>query len=388
MVKGGPEDPCRSGLEAQAWELGSLAVRGRRANVPRGARGARPTPAVQYVKTEFYGIPALELLALLDEQVELLVNRYSKWIPLRHDKKYTLQEGWCWLAASGHLAITKSNWSIKNTWVPCKLVVGPEGTEMAVSGGDAFSERLEFPSETGSKKDLNYMQIASQIRGLGMNEATQAEGLLYRMRGFKGLGTTQQAVFLNAMVALLFGLEASRNKATLATTLMLLDLVRCGKMYGSRGNKPFTLSGAFDSTHGYHWDNGEYPSQTPNLWEGFESKQSISGSLYGGKHPMAVHGTGSGNLKARYDMTSKPSDVQLKHQFVTLNQKHAVPRREASLLIHWLESNVHPSKSTVVNKEWVKGMIKKRLEVGFLDNRSIQWGLPNNPRTDTGAKRN
>lgn len=388
MVRGGPEDPRRSGLEAQAWELGHLAARGRRANFARGVRRAGPTPGIQCVKTEFAGMSALELLAILDEQVQFFTKKYSNKIHPQKARTYRLQEGWCWLAASGHLAITKSTWSTKNSWVPCKLVVGHDGTEMEVSGRDAFSERLEFPSEKGEKKDLNYMQIASQIRGLGMNEATQAKGLLYRMRGWMGLGTPQQGVFLDAMVALLFGLEASRNRATYATTLMLLDLVRHGKMYGSRGNKPFTLSGAFNSSHGYNWDDGEFAGRTPELWEGFDgtdSTQPVSGHLYGGKHPMAVHGTGEGNLKARYAMTSDPSNATHGQEFKTLNQKHAVPRREASLLIHWLESNVHPSGSSVVNNEWVKSRIKARLAVGY-ERPNPLWDLPNSPRTDTGTK--
>jgi len=361
----------REELESEAQELGKLAARGRRVNVSRGRSRAAATPEVQCIKTQFEGIPALELLQILDEEVDWIVTNRAFRLRIRSDNTYTMDSGDRWLGASGHLSITNSNWSKKNTWVPCKLLVGSEGTEMEVSGSGAFTERLEFPSESGSKKDLNYKQIATQIQGLGLAQSIQAEGILYRMRGRPHVATAGKATFLNAMVALLFGLEASRNKATLATTLMLLDLVRCGKMYGSKGNKPFTLSGAFNSSHGYTWDDGEYGG----------------GSLYGGKHPMAVHGTGSGNLGARYAMTSDPSDVALQTEFTELNQKHAVPRREASLLIHWLESMIPPGSTATFDKTWVRSKIKWRLNLGYLEKGAALLAvLPGKPRKNGGPK--
>lgn len=361
----------REELESEALELGKIAARGGRVRVSRGRPGAAATPAVQCIKTQFEGIPALELLQILDQEIDWLVSNHAFRLRIRSDNTYVMNSGDRWLGASGHLSITKSTWSQRNTWVPCKLLVGSEGTEMEVSGSGAFTERLEFPSESGSKKDLNYKQIATQIQGLGLAQSTQAEGILIRMRGRPHVPTAGKATFLNAMVALLFGLEASRNKATLATTLMLLDLVRCGKMYGSKGNKPFTLSGAFNSSHGYTWDDGEYGG----------------GSLYGGKHPMAVHGTGSGNLGARYAMTSDPSDVSLQQEFAELNQKHAVPRREVSLLIHWLESMIPAGSTATFDKAWVSAKIRWRLRLGYLEKGpAILAVLPGKPRKNGGPK--
>lgn len=239
---------------------------------------------------------------------------------------------------------------------------------MEVSGtAQAFSERLEFPTETGQKKDLNYQQIAQQIQGLGIAEAIQAEGLLWRMSGKQHVRTASRAHFLNAMVALLFGVESSRNQATLATTLMMLDLVMQGKHYGRYG-KRFTLSGAFNSTHGYTWDDGNF----------------TSGSLYGGKHPMAVHGTGTGNMRDRYAMTlNKPGGTRVVQELQTLNQRHAVPRREISMLVHWLEANINPGVTETLDEMWVTQKIQRRLNRAYYGSNPT-WLLPSEPRTDTG----
>jgi hypothetical protein len=257
--------------------------------------------------------------------------------------------------------------------VPCTLIVGPKEseTEIKISGSDTlFSERLEFPTEKGSKKDLNYLQIADQIKGLGINQSTLARSILTRMAGLNEDGATgDTAAFLNAMVALLFGVESSRNQATLATTPMLLDLISQSKFYGRNGNKAFTLSGAFNSSHGYHWDDGEYDG---------------NGSLYGGKHPMAVHGTGSGNMGDRYAMTStKPSDRKkiALAEIDTLNQRHAVPRREASLLVHWLEANVTSSSTHKTDEKWVEQAISARIARAY---QGKPWILPGSPFADTG----
>src|SRR6185312_6608720 len=120
----------REELESEAQELGKLAARGRRVNVSRGRSRAAATPEVQCIKTQFEGIPALELLQILDEEVDWIVTNRAFRLRIRSDNTYTMNSGDRWLGASGHLSITNSNWSKKNTWVPCKLLVGSEGTEM------------------------------------------------------------------------------------------------------------------------------------------------------------------------------------------------------------------------------------------------------------------
>jgi hypothetical protein len=281
---------------------------------------------------------------------------------------YDMHAGWTWVSAAGKLAVTKST---RATWVPCWLWVGHEGTGMEVSGsGNPFSERLEFPTDQGKKKDLNYQQIAQQIQGQGIGEAIQAEGILWRMQGKPHVRTNGSAAFLNAMVALLFGLESSRNQATLATTLMTLDLVMQGKLYGRYG-KPFTLSGAFNSTHGYNWDDGKF----------------TSGSLYGGKHPMAVHATGTGNMRDRYAMTlGMPGGDKVERELDTLNQRHAVPRREISLMVHWLEANIKPGLKETRNEMWVGQKIARRLNQAYYGDNPT-WLLQSQPRSDTGEHR-
>jgi len=362
------EDPE---LEQEAAGLGKLAAEGRRVRVwapSKAAAGGHPV--VQCIKTSFQGIAGPKLLQILDQAVVTTIKRAKanvKKSSINGWNVYAMNAGaWTWLAACGKLAVTNSNQRF--TWVPCWLNVGPEGTGMAVSGSaKAFSERLEFPTERGDKKDLNYLQIAQQIRALGIDEAFQAEGILWRMTGQPHVRTAGGAHFLNAMVALLFGVESSRNQATLATTLMLLDLVQQRKHYG-RQHKVFTLTAGFNSSQGYTWDDGQF----------------ASGSLYGGKHPMAVHGTGTGNMRDRYAMTlGKPTGEQVALEMETMNQRHAVPRREISLLVHWLEANINPGVKETLNEVWVTQKIQGRLAQAYFGPNPT-WLLPNEPRTDTG----
>lgn len=355
-------------LEQEAEEMGKLAACGKTVNIkaPKDIPKTSGCPVWQCIKTDFRGIPGITLLQILDQQVKTILQSGLPPIEKSNDWTYFFTRGWEWLAACGKLAATKYNIENGNGWVPCDLVVGPEGTQMRLDGNGtvAFSERLEFPTEPGIKKDLNYAQIAQQIQALGIVEPLQAEGILYRMAGEQHLDTKPRADFLNTMVALLFGVESSRNQATLATTVMLLDLVREHKGYGRQGVKRFTLSGAFHSSHGYYWDDGQY----------------THGNFYGGKHPMAVHGTGTGNMGERYGMVANLRDWRE----LTLNQRHAVPRREISLLVHWLEANVPPnSSSQTFGPMWVHEKIHERLSKAYFD-MNPTWHLPGDPSKDTG----
>ena len=353
-------------LEQEAAAASFQAVRGNTAAVerPRSTRCRVPPPAWQCIKEQFAGIPGIRLLQILDAAIHSAVEEMRDRIPKQNDATYSMNQGWKWLAAAGRLAVTASQWSYYNSWVPCDLIVGPdsEATRVRVNGAldTPFSERLEFPGIVG-KQDLNYGEVAQKIQTLGMNEHQQAEGILYRLKGMTHIPTTPGKDFLHALTALLFGVEAGRNAATLGTSLMLLDLVRQQKRYGRGGAKPFTLSGGFHSSHNYLWDDPE-------------------AHWYGGKHPMAVHGTGSFNIRDRYEAVR--GNVAVIREIETESQRHAVPRREVTLLVHWLESNV--KEGQWVNEQTVRNWIDARLRVAFAGASSPVWELPGSPQNQTG----
>jgi hypothetical protein len=116
------------------------------------------------------------------------------------------------------------------------------------------------------------------------------------------------------MIVLLFAVEAARNWSACATSLMLLELISNRETYGRGGNKLFTLANAF------HHDSKKWDPDT----------------FYGGKHPMATHGTGSGNLIDRGKIVSSKG-VGWELEVSRDPKHHMVVYREASVLRHWLE---------------------------------------------------
>jgi hypothetical protein len=241
------------------------------------------------------------------------------------------------------------------------VYVGYDGSDRRV-----WSERVYFGEHifTGEKADLNYKRVADTFEFLfsGVQDYRVAQDILLRMVGRETQQSfnVRQGMFLSDMVALMFGVEASRFPSSLVTSLLLLDLICYGKGYGRAGEKKFTFSKAF---HSKHWDDKNW---------------------YGGKYPYAVHGTGSGNMAMRKKLSNPDNKPQDTEQILHLTQRHAVPRREVTLLIHWLEASLSDTEIAQLNADKVKSKLTERLKLTFY-NQELLPPFPFSPRPDTGT---
>jgi hypothetical protein len=373
-------------LEDEANQCGRLAAFGHVLPDTLLSRNVSPfsVPVIQRVKTHIGMTSGLELIQIIDEAVDIMINNrsinpYSN-VGRNNWQNRHMTDPRNWLFANGRLALTGQNNATH--WLPCWLRFNaPHNTQqpifIEVSGNnnDVWSERLHFPMFY--KTDLNYQQVADAFATeLGtFTDAQIVEHILNCLMGRPyGHGMSRkQACFIAGIVGLLFGVEASRFKSSIATSLMLLDLIRWGKCYGRNGTKPFTLAHAFHATDAagqdLHWD-------VPNLRD--------QSQWYGGKYPLAVHGTGSGNMRAYQDMVAGggPSEhVQI------LTQRHAVPRRTITIFVHWLEA--HHSDAEIANMTAGKARLKliSRLNQAFVSH-VIPPAFTFSPRTTTGVHTN
>ena len=179
----------------------------------------------------------------------------------------------------------------------------------------------------------------------------------------------------------LFMIEGSRNNVSFLTCLLSLDLVAIGAEFGSKG-KRFTMERLFRSLH--HWDCG-------NPLDSYQHD-------YGGKYPMGQQGTGRGSLSGRACVAKKfliPGIVpkrasiekmvnknmlakkfgeceQLAYNLYAQPKRQAIPRREISMLVHWLDnlSDIHTqylfeSKNEVEVLERIVKLLRKRMIDGY-----------------------
>lgn len=254
-----------------------------------------------------------------------------------------------WLMVPGHLANFSTSHDVEafgiQRWFPGEFKIGLEANPpvIKVSGKGVVEFKYcgnDYEAITGFLLNLIH-------RNAQLTHAKLAEMLINRIQGTPYpsvyLLTMKQKYVLDALLLLMLGVEGSRNNDTLLTALFLLDLIRDMQSYGDKSTR-FDWCNAFVSAHGYRWDD-------------YENKN------YGGKFPMAQSSTGSGNLgKGVWDAknTFHPGRSHLisgkkehaentENDFVyseeaamciieKYNQKHAVPRREMSLLIHWLQA--------------------------------------------------
>ena len=341
------EDPE---LEAEADAAGLSATLGlpvcmasvaHTAHTGRGARRstvACAQPIKLQINTAGGVIDAATLCNIIDGEISWAVTgRSGSGVPRITPnplRRYHLSSGIHWVDVVGRLnkfgiKVPGYGQRPRDSLLDCEIRVGRIASWMAVRA-QGNTERIDFTDRaatiggrTGSG-DLNYIQVADGFRSITKSDRWIARDMLLIMMGKDPIGgyTDPQLDFLAGMVALMFGVEASRFPSCLATSLMFLDLVMFSKCYGRTGNKPFTLADAFDKPTA-HFDHGD---------------------LYGGKFPCAVHAPGPGNSANRRmlgDMGAKPkTDAErLKYLNMTLHLNHRfiVPRREVTLFIHWIE---------------------------------------------------
>jgi hypothetical protein len=237
--------------------------------------------------------------------------------------------------------------------LPCHVRVNG-GTPINIALGQGNQGlRLDFPI-TAAKKDLNYQEVQQGLTALvAGNHAVIARLILDRVQGKNVDGglTTANLAWLDALIILMFAVEGSRFPAALVTSVLFLDLVAQGKVRAS--GKVFTFDNAFHT----------------NLdWE--------DGSWYGGKFPYATHGTGTGNNWMRAELKAD-NGLAFQNHFEQMPQRHCVPRREITLLIHWLECRQAQSARPYLNSVAIQRALQRRLKVAYLT-KAAPPVLPNN----------
>ena len=212
---------------------------------------------------------------------------------------------WLWLCRDKTGAVLN--------WLPATIQLRPHGFVIYVELRNGNDARVHFPEGFAERTDWRYFEIGRVFRQIGRDQEVALE-ILDRVRGLftRSFGRRVDAV-IDSMIVLLFGVESARNWATCATSLMLLELIAYGGRYGRRG-KPYTFAKAF-----HH---------ATKMWD--------TNTFYGGKHPMATHATGAGNLVDRGQIV-RAQGVGWEDAVVNDPQHHAVIYRELSILRHWLQ---------------------------------------------------
>jgi hypothetical protein len=388
-------------LEAEAARAGRRVAMGRAVTL-RSRRRRRPAACVQRIKLAIRGtrdgdLDAARLLNLMDAALASRLADAAAHTVV--EGTVTITQGGHWLSLLGRLAkgeaIVPFN-ERRASILPVAVQIGEHGWEMPAEARGS-SERLHFPLgalrwadvtriDTGNtalaKVDLNYQQIADGFRKLnnsGCSDANVADNMLLLMkalplgRNFSGekQPNVDRRAFIEAIVALMFGVEASRFPSAFVTSLMLLDLVRSAKCYGRGGDKRFTLKGSFDK---------------PGTKFDFDC-------LYGGKFPCAVHEPGKGNAANRRmlgQLGGQRDDAKSGHltradgmqMMMELNHRFVVPRREVTLMIHWIEANTQNLASLTC--AGIQRLIETRIDAATSGDAELPPTLPFDPRRDTG----
>jgi len=259
--------------------------------------------------------------------------------------------------------------------LPCRIKVGTHTKWMNVTGNGG-TERIYFTDEAvtyaGGRDDLSYPEIAFGFQKLARSypDHAIARDMLLMMMNKPPLRTyaANEFDFLAGMVALMFGLEASRFPSALVSSLLILDLIMYRKRYGRAGTKEFTLEDAFDSG------------------EKFDFKLK-----YGGKYPCAVHKPGPGNSRNRRLLGemglragNDPGRTKHVNLLLDLNHRYVVPRRETTLLIHWIEAQSTDHQLANITVAQINELLIRRLSAAFFT-AELPGSFPASPRPDTGA---
>lgn len=376
-------------LEAKAARAARRIAAGRAAVLRPRTRG-RPARCIQRIKLALKGTKDgdLDAAALLNIMDSALATKLATAPGCAKVGKYfTITQGGHWLSVLGKLAmgtaIVPFN-ARRNSALPCTLKIGNDGSEMPIYEAHGTTERIDFPAGAVAwvggkigKRDLNYLQIAEGFRRLnnvGHADEDIAADLLLKMKG-QATATDYGAngnAFMEAMAALMFGVEASRFPSAFLSSLMLLDLVRNKKCYGRDGTKRFKLTTAFDSGKNFDFN-----------------------CLYGGKFPCAVHEPGKGNASNRRvlgELGSQANNATVHNgnfargegvgMLLELNHRFIVPRREVTLLIHWLEARIGAAAISYVRKSTLQTVLETRIDQACGDD--APPSLPYAPRKDSG----
>lgn len=326
-------------------------------------------------------VNGIALLKIAHEVVQETLSAVSKNKKGNEELRH-IGSGRDWLKLAGRLAKTMagSEQRVDDKLFPGVLVVGDAGsTQVQIDR----NEIVKFPDCRG-----DYVNITKRLNPLvnrippesklisewqqalfaGNSEAADeikqnlynrhhaflAKVLLKRLQGkhYPDSYSGDNKKFLDTLLVLMFGVEASRVNATYLTGVMLLDLIANNARFG-RLSRLYTWNNAFTSGPGYRWQDDQ-PRD------------------YGGKFPLAVNSTGRGNFSDRAAMLQGPNEQQALDAILSDPQKHQVPRKEISIILHWLQILTPPEVKllqTAVNQriftKKLKLLFKRRLEKAY-----------------------
>jgi hypothetical protein len=386
-------------LEQEAARAGRRIAAGRAAHLA-ARRPGRAAPCVQRIKlvlrdTRDGDLDAPALLNMMDSALSAKLAGAPGCAKVRGT--YTVTQGGHWLSLLGKLAMGEAIVPFNTrraSALPCSLKISATGTPMPIYAFGGTTERIDFPAgavrwargadvarvdDADLKLDLNYIQIADgfqKLNNAGHTDDLIAGDLLLKMKG-RAMATDYGAnanAFMEAVAGLMFGVEASRFPSCFVTSLLLLDLIRTKKGYGRAGTKRFKLETAFDSGNSFDFN-----------------------CLYGGKFPCAVHEPGKGNAANRRMLGELGGQAlanatlprghftrgQGASMMLDLNHRFIVPRREVTLLIHWIEARVGMAAIPYLSKATLQGIIGTRIDEACADT-AVLPALSYAPSKSTG----
>jgi len=148
---------------------------------------------------------------------------------------------WLWLCSSN----AGPNW-----WVPARVQLRHDGFVVPVVARDNLDARVHFPKELcNDGTDLDYPDIGAIFTQLGHAPEVAQEMLERVMGNFRNSFKAYDG-FIDAVIVLMFGVQAGRNWSTCATSLMLLELIANRHPCASQTHKLVTLASAFHSEGG------------------------------------------------------------------------------------------------------------------------------------------
>ena len=335
-------------------------------------------------------INGITLLQLAHQVVKKILNQKILSNPKQADTLHVITSGHDWLHLIGRLAqfIGGADINIrKGKLFPRVFSIGPEQHQIHIKkrGEDAY---VQFPGMGGSyqaialfiqamanknERSLTLDEIIKILSfplqghnvddiiksSINYQHATIATLLLNRIKlaPYPETFSEKEKKFFDSLLLLMLGVESSRVNTTYLTTILLLDLIAHHSTFG-RSHRAYNWNNAFTSGPGYQWDD-------------FENYD------YGGKFPMAVRSTGAGNFRFRATMLQYHDEAVALEQIIADPQTHQIPKKEISILIHWLHALDEPHKTNLATSKTLHEL-KTKISILLADRFEAAYELTEN----------
>lgn len=132
-----------------------------------------------------------------------------------------------------------------SSWVPARIQLRQDGFIVPVLARENLDAGVHFPKELCvGGTDLGYPEIGDVFAQLG-HAPEVAQEMLERVKGNFSKSFKAYDGFIDAVIVLMFGVEAGKKLSTCATSLMMLELIAAEHPCASHGNTLLTLASAF-----------------------------------------------------------------------------------------------------------------------------------------------